>query len=231
MKRVLIALAALPLVALLTHGVALGQDAEYALKGYMPETTGSKWVMKTTGRQGAATTVTYEVAEAREIEGKRAMPILNTDADGNLLRGSLEAVDDETLTLFGSIMVPRGPNNNNAEPIETLYKPAATFPATMKVGDRNEATAKVTRQGQETEIKLSVELAAVETVTVPKGTFEGCLKLVYTTTFGEREMKRTVWYAEGVGMVKTESGGGGGRDGQQRPPRVAELTDYSLAEE
>lgn len=230
MKRVLIALTALPLVALLTHSAALGQDPEYALKDYMPETTGSKWVFATTGRQGAATTTTYEVGEAREIEGKTAMPILNKDADGNLLRGSLEFVDGQGFTLFGSIMLPRRQDNANREPIETLYRPAAVFPAVMKSGDRNEATAKVTRQGQETEVKLAVELAAVETVTVPKGTFEGCLKLVFTTSFGEREMKRTVWYAEGVGMVKTESGGGAGRDGQQRPPRIAELTDYLIAE-
>jgi hypothetical protein len=230
MKRILLALAALPLAAVLTHGTALGQDTQYALKDYMPETTGSKWIMQTTNRQGEAATVTYEVGEAREIEGKEAMPILNKDADGNLLRGSFEAVSDESFTLFGSIMVPRRQNNANADPVETLYKPAAVFPAVMEAGDRNEATARVTRQGQESEVKLAVELLTVETVTVPKGTFEDCLKLVFTTSFGEREMKRTVWYAKGVGVVKTESAGGPGRDGQQRPPRVAELTDYQIAE-
>jgi hypothetical protein len=37
-------------------------------------------------------------------------------------------------------------------------------------------------------------------------------------------MTRTVWYAKGVGMVKTEQAGRAGG-----AARVAELTDYTLA--
>jgi hypothetical protein len=61
-------------------------------------------------------------------------------------------------------------------------------------------------------------------VTVPKGAFKDCLKLVYTTSFGRGEMKRSVWYAKGVGMVKTERPARG-----DRPATTAELTDYTLA--
>ncbi len=224
MKRTLMALLAAAVLALLAHGLALGQEQTYTLEGYMPQTTGSKWVLRTTGRQGE-TTITYEVGEPKEFAGQQAMPILQKDAQGNLQRGSYEAVTEEGYTLFGSVMMPRGPEAG-AAPLEMTYEPAAAFPGTMKVGDRSEATVTVTRPNGTSEITLSLELAAVETVTVPKGTFEGCLKLVYATTFGERTMARTAWYAEGVGLVKTESGG----VGPNRAPRVAELTDYQLAE-
>ena len=224
MKRVLPVLVAVPLLVTLLGGpLALAQDQEYALKDYMPETVGSKWTMKTTNNQGD-TTITYEVDKARDIGGQQVTPILTKDADGNLMRGSLEIVSDDNLTLLGSIFVPRGQQAGGA-PFDALYTPAAVFPGKMKVGQSEEAKVKTSRGGQEMDITIKLELAAVESVTVPKGTFDGCLKLVTTTSFGRGEMKRTAWYAKGVGIVKTESGGFG-----NRAPRVAELTDYQLAE-
>jgi hypothetical protein len=95
----------------------------------------------------------------------------------------------------------------------------------LKVGQTAQAAVKSNRGGQPTDVTIKLELAAVESVTVPKGAFADCLKLVYTTTFPGREMKRTVWYAKGVGMVKTESPGF-----NNQPPRIAELTDYQLAQ-
>jgi len=224
MKRVLVALVgAVVVMGWLLSVAASAQGPEYTLKDYMPQTVGSKWTMKTTGDQGEQM-IAYEVLPARDIEGQKAMPIVMKNAEGQVQSGTLEAVTADKLTMFGSLF--RGRNAaSGTEPPTILYQPPASFSGKLRVGQSEEKQVKITFGGQEMNITLKLQLATVESVTVPKGTFADCLKLVYTTSFGGgRTMTRTVWYAKSVGMVKTEQGGGGGR-----PARVAELTDYKLA--
>lgn len=218
MKRVLVAVVA---VAVLTGWVSLAcaQDAQYALKDYMPMAVGSKWIMKTTNRQGE-TTVTIEVAQPKEIAAQQVSQLLTKDAQGALQRGSLETVTDNAYCLYGSIRMPRG--DQGGDPITSLYDPVVAFPAKMTVGQHAEAVTKSQMRGQAQEITIKLDLVGLETVTVPKGTFENCLKLVFTTSFGQGEMKRTVWYAKGIGAVKTEQPG----FGQNAQVRVQELLEY-----
>jgi hypothetical protein len=73
-------------------------------------------------------------------------------------------------------------------------------------------------------VKRTVRLAAVEDVTVPAGTFAGCLRLetetARTRAGHEAQVAReTVWLAPGVGIVKRERTGGAGAK-----PTVLELT-------
>lgn len=220
--RKLLAIIVVAAVMLQLAGLIMAQDESYALKGYMPMTVGSKWIMKTTGQQGQ-TTVTMEVAAPVEIAAQQATQILTKDAQGNVQRGSLEAVNDNAYYLFGTIRVPR----DGGQPTQSLYDPMVVFPAKMTVGQKAEATTKMTMRGdQPTEVKMVLELAAVESLTVPKGTFENALKFVLTTSFGDRQMKRTMWYARGIGLVKAESPAF--REGQAA--RVTELLDYLLAQ-
>jgi hypothetical protein len=222
MKRSLaLSLGVLLVVAWLLCAAALAQGPEYSLKDYMPEAVGSKWTLRTTGDEGEET-VTYEVLPGREIGGQKVVTIVMKDTEGQVRSGTLQAVTPDKMTIFGSLT--RGRNAEaGAEPSVTLYRPPAIFPGKLRVGQSAEQQVKMTRRDEEVDVTLKVQLAAVETVTVPKGTFADCLKLVYTTSYGERTMTRTVWYAKGVGMVKTERGGRSGR-----PARVAELTDYKL---
>ena len=222
MKRAFVVSLGVVLVAALVCSASVwGQGAEYALKDYMPQTVGSKWIMKSSS--GAeVTTVTSEVLRAQDVAGQKAMLIVTKGADGTITSGSLESVTPEKLTIFGSMFGRRGAAAG--EPTPSLYQPAASFPGKMRVGQSAEAKVKVTRGDQPSDSTIKLELAAVETVKVPKGTFEGCLKLVYTTTFGEFAMQRTIWYAKGVGVVKTERPGRG-----ERPATTTELTDYQLA--
>lgn len=220
-KHVVLVIAVVALAALAV--VAVAQDQEYALKDYMPQTVGSKWVMKTTNQQGDTTNV-MEVAEPKEIAGQKVTQILTKDAQGALMRGTLEMATDNAYTVYGTIRAPRG--QQGGEPTTTLYDPMVVFPAKLKVGQHAEATTKMDMRGQAADVTMKLDLAAVENVTVPKGTFENCLKLVFTTSFGQREMKRTVWYAKGIGLVKSEQPG----FGQNQTPRVAELLDYQLVE-
>jgi hypothetical protein len=223
MKRSLIlSVGVLLAVAWLLSVAALAQGPEYTLKDYMPEAVGSSWTLSTTGAEGEET-VAYEVLPGREIDGQKAVTIVMREAEGQAHSGMLQAVTPDKVTIFGSLSRGRDAEAG-AEPSVRLYKPPATFPGKLRVGQSAEQQVKMSRQNGEVDITLKVQLAAVETVTVPKGTFADCLKLVYTTSYGERTMTRTVWYAKGVGMVKTEQGGRSGR-----PARVAELTDYKLA--
>jgi hypothetical protein len=216
---------AIILVAMLLIGLtaaAMAQDQTCLLKDYMPQTVGSKWIMKTTNQQGE-TTNTIEVGEPREIAGQQALPMLTKDAQGNVTRGTIELATDNAYYLFGSMRGPRG--QQGGEVTTTLYDPMVVFPAKLAVGQEAEAKTKLDMRGQPTEVTMKVKLEALESVTVAKGTFDGCLKLVYTTVFGDRSMARTVWYAKGIGLIKTEQPG----FGQNATPRVAELLDYLLA--
>lgn len=215
------AIAVAALIALAVGAVA--QDQEYLLKDYMPQTVGTKWVMKTTNQQGETTNI-LEIGEPKEIAGQKVTQILTKDAESNLMRGSLEMATDNAYSIFGTIRTPRG--QQGGEPTTTLYDPMVVFPSKLKVGQHAEATTKMGMRGQVAEVTMKLDLPAVENVTVPKGTFENCLKLVFTTSFGQREMKRTVWYAKGIGIIKTEQPG----FGQNQAPRVAELLDYQLVQ-
>lgn len=223
MKRVQrLSVGVLLVMTWLLCAAALAQGPEYTLKDYMPQTVGSKWMMKTTGAQGEQT-ITYEVLPARDIENQKAVPIVMKNPEGQVQSGTLGAVTPDKLTLFGSLI--RGRNAEaGAEPSTILYQPAAIFPGKLQVGQSEQKQVKMSRGEQQMDITVKLQLAAVESVTVPKGTFGDCLKLVYTTSFGDRAMTRTVWYAKAVGMVKTEQSRRGGQ-----PARVAELTDYKLA--
>jgi len=208
-------------------GVAVGVLAtcaataqEYALQGYMPQTVGSQWTMKSTGPRGEET-LQVVVTQLVDMQGQKVPEMVTKAADGTPRRGSLELVTADSLTIYGMLFGGRG----GGALTTVAYDPPAVFPGTMKVLDTAEATYKTTMRNGQVEVTMKLELAAVEDVTVPKGTFTGCLKLVYTTSFaGGPEMKRTVWYAPGVGAVKTEQAPSG-----NRPGSTTELVDYKLA--
>jgi hypothetical protein len=223
MRKTLLAV----LVLLLLATVAMAQDASYLLKDYMPQTVGSKWVMKTATQQGE-TTNTITIGEPKDIAGQKVPQVLTTNAQGQFMRGSLEAATENAYTIYGNI---RGAGRNqpaDTPPTVSLYDPMVVFPAKLTVGQKAEVATKTQMRGQAADVKVSLTLAAVESVTVPKGTFADCLKLVLTTDFGRGSMTRTMWYAKGVGIVKTEQPAGG-PNAANAAPRVAELIEYVLA--
>jgi hypothetical protein len=209
-------IAAAALVAVL--GAALAQDTQYALKDYMPRTVGSTWTLKTAD---GARTSTLEVLPAQDVGGQQVSALATKTADGAVRMGTFETVDQDAYTVYGQLF-GRGPQGGTGEPTVSAYDPPARFPGVFKVLDTAEATYKVTMRDQPTTATMTIELAAVESVTVPKGTFDDCLKIVTTTKVGDRERKTTTWYAKGVGTVKTERAG---RDGTLM---TSELTDYAL---
>lgn len=217
--------------AALAAGLAIAQDDGYVLKDYMPRTVGSIWSMQPAGG-GERTTL--EVLPPEEISGQQVSALVTKSPDGTVRMGTYETVDADSYIVYGSLFVAGpggrgGPGGGPAgappgEPRKVLHNPPARFPGTLKIGETHEATFSSTGGRQPAPVTMKITLETVESVTVPKGTFDNCLKIVTSTIRGQREMKRTTWYAKGVGPVKTERVG---RNGQAN---ITELVDYKLAE-
>ncbi|HOS95593.1 MAG TPA: hypothetical protein PLD23_00065 [Armatimonadota bacterium] len=209
-------------------GLAAAQDNGYALKDYMPRAVGSIWSMQPAGG-GQRTTL--EVLPPEDINGHQVSALVTKSPDGTVRMGTYETVDADSYIVYGSLFVagPGGPGGGPQgpapdEPRKVLHDPPARFPGTLKVGETYEATFSSTGGRRPAQVTMKITLEAVESVTVPKGTFDGCLKVVTSTTRGQREMKRTTWYAKGVGPVKTE------RVGRNGLANVTELVEYKLGE-
>ena len=170
------------------------------------------------GEQRLVTTL--EVLEPQDLEGAQVSALVTKSDNGAVRRGTLENIDGDTYTIYGIMFGGRG----EGEPRTIPYTPPVEFSSTVKLGETQEAEYKSTMRERENTGTMTLELAAVEDVTVPKGAFEDCLKIVVTTKFGDRERPQTAWYAKGVGVVKTERQG---RDGETT---TSELADYKLAE-
>jgi hypothetical protein len=221
--------AALPLCCVLAVAlfwVCAASAQEYVLKDYMPQGIGSKWTMKSTGGRGEET-LTVEVTERVDINGAQVPMTVTKGADGRVRTGIADLASPDKYTVYGQLFGGRpGAGGAPAEPTRMDYNPPAEFPGKLTVGQTAEAAYKTKFGDREADVTMKIELAGLENVIVPKGTFDNCLKLVITTKFGDREMKRTVWLAKGVGAVKTERPGFG-----DRPPTVTELVDYTLVTE
>ena len=209
--------------AALVAAASLASAQEYILQDYMPMTIGSQWVWKITGSptEGAATT---EVLPPREIEGVQAMPVVLKGPNGRIIFGSLESVTLDQYLLLGLLLEHRA-TRGGVELLTVLYSPLAKFPGKFKVGQKEQAKVHLKVGQRDAEVTIAVQLEATEAVTVPKGKFDDCLKLSFTTTTSQGERKRTIWYAKGVGPVKSE---GLSASGQEL--RTLELTDYKLGQ-
>jgi len=212
-------------------GLAAAQGDGYALKDYMPRTVGSVWSMQPAGG-GQRTTL--EVLPPEDINGQQVSALATKSPDGTVRMGTYETVDADSYVVYGSLFVggrggrggPGGGPQGAApgEPRKVLHDPPARFPGALKIGETYEAAFSSPGGRQPARVTMRITLEAVESVTVPKGTFDNCLKIVTSTLRGRREMKRTTWYAKGVGTVKTE------RTGRNGQANITELVDYKLAE-
>jgi len=204
---------------------------EYTLQEYMPQAMGSKWTVKSTGGRGDET-LTISITKTMDFGGTQVPLALTQAADGTPRSGALELVSADKYTLYGSMFGGRRGGGGGGELTTIPYDPPVEFPGELTVGQSVEQTTKMGTGDRQGTVTIKLQLAAVENVTVPKGTFENCLKLLYTTTFAVAEggqtppaRTRTVWLAKGVGAVKTERPGFG-----DRPATITELVDFTLGQ-
>jgi hypothetical protein len=204
---------------------------EYSLQEYMPQTMGSKWTVKSTGGRGDAT-LTISITKTMDFGGTQVPLALTQSEDGTPRSGTLELVSADAYTIYGMMFGGRGGGGGGGELTTIPYSPPVEFPGKLTIGQTVEKTTTMGAGDRQGSVTIKLQLAAVENVTVPKGTFENCLKVLYTTTFpagadGQTPppRTRTIWYAKGVGAVKTERPGFG-----DRPATVTELVDYTLGQ-
>jgi hypothetical protein len=104
------------------------------------------------------------------------------------------------------------------EGLQATYEPPKQYlPNPLAVGQKWQWTGKDPTQVERHE---NSRVVGIETVTVPAGKFRA-MKVVSEINNGGGLMTKSSWYASGVGLVKTETLGGGIRYG-------SELTDYSF---
>ncbi|MBM3474756.1 MAG: hypothetical protein FJX75_15945 [Armatimonadetes bacterium] len=209
--------------------VAVAQ--EYTLQEYMPQAMGSKWTVQSTGGRGDET-LTISITKTMDFGGTQVPLALTQAADGTPRSGSLELVSADTYTIYGMLFGGRPGGGGGGELTTVPYNPPVEFPGTLTIGQTVEKTTTMGAGDRQASVTIKLQLAAVENVTVPKGTFENCLKVLLTTTFAANAQgqtppprTRTIWYAKGVGAVKTERPGFG-----DRPATITELVDYTIGQ-
>jgi hypothetical protein len=104
------------------------------------------------------------------------------------------------------------------EGLDVKYAPARQFLANPLV-----VGAKWTWRGKSvmgTDVVEINEIAGVEMVKIPAGTFRA-MKIISKVTDGDVAMRKTYWYADGVGLIKSMSEAGATRYGW-------ELVDYNF---
>jgi len=203
--------------------VAVAQ--EYSLQEYMPQKIGSKWTVKSTGGRGE-NTLTISIDKTVDMGGTQVPLALTKSEDGTPRSGTLELVSADKYAIYGTMFGGRRGGGGGGELMTIPYNPTVEFPGALTIGQTVEKTTTMGSGDRQGTVPIKLQLAALEAVTVPKGTFEECLKVLYSTQFGERSMTRTIWYAKGVGAVKTERPAF--REGDT--PTVTELVDYTLPE-
>lgn len=89
---------------------------------------------------------------------------------------------------------------------EISFDPPIHFPNGIMPGDSGSPTATVYLFGEDVgTATFNWEFVGVETITVPAGTFEGCMKLHINIDTGGEQDDIQMWFADGVGMVRWES--------------------------
>lgn len=81
--------------------------------------------------------------------------------------------------------------------------------------------------GSPVRYQITAKLEAIETITAPAGTFEGCRRITYSSTLNdgmpaERVTRLTVWLHPDIGIVRSHS-----RTGEES--RLTELVQYQKA--
>jgi hypothetical protein len=160
----------------------------YSITEYFPLSEGDRWVNQLEGGEVFTRTVSGTV----ELHGRTCVRILDAANDA----GDYWIGEPDGLHYAGEF--------DSGE--EYSFDPPIRFPNGIAVGDSGVENTTVYLLGvNDGAGTMGWELVAVETVTVPAGTFEGCMKVRLTPDYGGSTSDFYIWFAHGVGMVKFES--------------------------
>jgi hypothetical protein len=172
---------------------------------YYPVVDGATWVYDVEGQPQAAHTMSVEE------EGKFKIAIVDADS---------AAVLEGRCSEEGILLLEQGTegsffSESGSSSTTTLSQEGVTLPNDLKVGDSWSQVTSIMAEGGDGEESLTASIITnysvmgMETVTVPAGTFEA-LKIEQkgSMVMNGQEIKTLgyLWYAMGVGNVKTENG-------------------------
>lgn len=179
---------------------------------YYPVVDGGVWIFRgsqgefthilSTGENGAFTIIVEGEDSTFTIEGQCTPEGISlVDAPG------------DSLTYEGE---------SGSSSMSTTAIEGVTLPITMKVGDRWSQTLDVSVSSDGDPIRYTItmdySIPGSEVVTVPAGTFETLIIEQRSGTDGSSTVFQTLWYAQGVGAVKSDIEGVG----------VSELVSYTF---
>ena len=178
-------MAAIELINQEYEGLNGGQTGPFTMTGFFP-LTGS-W-------ETDQWTLFFDLRD-HEINGVATRAMANTADDPSV---AYWTNDENGLRLHGYM-------EEDGE-LEIFPLPIIFADSVVNMGDKKEGTYWL---DEEEKITISIELVAVEDVSVPAGNFPDCLKF---TVFGypsdgnpDDYGKETIWFAEGVGFVKAQT--------------------------
>ena len=185
--------------------VGYGKKTKTTKADYFPLRVGDSWTYRNTEAGG----YTWKVLNEEQHEGEAVRYIVEVLSGAKILNTFSKT---DGWVLFHQESYPEH------EGLQATYDPPKQYlPNPLVVGQKWESSGKDPTQMEHRE---SSRVVGVETVTVPAGKFRA-MKVVSEIANGGALMTKTSWYADGVGLIKTETVGGQLKYG-------SELTDYSF---
>jgi hypothetical protein len=167
----------------------------YSLTDYYPLGEGDTWVSKT----GVGDTFTRVVSGTVELHGRTCVRIVD-EANGD---GDYWISQPDGLYHCG-LLDSDG---------DVTFDPPVRFPNGAMPGDLGSRTTTVYQLGAEVgTATFNWEFVGVEAVTVPAGTFEGCMKMHLNVDIAGQVEEFQFWLAKDVGMVKRDTRSFGGTE-------------------
>lgn len=98
----------------------------------------------------------------------------------------------------------------------TEYSPPLRFPNLVPQGQPLVAVSNIIHSGGATEtVRMVATLETFEDVTVPAGTFPKCARIKFERTVGSVVESGVIWFAKGIGKVRTMESKPGGKKSTQ----------------
>lgn len=168
---------------LLCGSLAVADDPQIDTAKLFPSTVGSTWVYAVESKEKTAGRITNKVTKIETIDGQKLIRLESFVKDKVVASEHLAVVSDQGLFRHRI-------NGSEATPPVLVIK----FPLKADETWNTETTI-----GQETLTGESV--VGFEEVEVPAGKYQ-TVRVKTNAKAGAQEIESTIWYAEGVGMVR-----------------------------
>lgn len=175
---------------------------------YFPMKVGNKWVWQASDpATGPATWL--ETSEIISYDGTLySMQVTNASKSVEYLAPVNNAWAVQKIVYYGPFAAPYVNPTENAFSPSKLVFPSNTTSGTHESQTTTDTFTDITAfSSYQTHYTVDIVVDALETVTVPAGTFNNALRCLYTTTNLDLNSSSTttVWFAAGVGEVRSTS--------------------------